>query len=281
VSSGKKLTFDDVRFHFENEGYSLLSTEYVRAHEKLKVVCPEKHEYLTTYANFQQGYRCSKCAGNKKHSLDHVKEVVEEVEGYSLLSTEYINSRTKLKISCNMLHEFDMTFGNFQSGKRCPICMEQKHSIMFVKSVIEEEGYSLLSNNYVNNTTKLMIKCNYGHEYSASFASFKHGTRCPVCYNEAIKTILDTEGFKYYRLKVSNETERNYRKHKNTINPSNLPRGRGKYHLDHKYSVYDGFMNNVPIEIVSSVNNLQLLTERENIIKGNNSCISIEDLMKF
>ena len=38
MSQGKRLTFDYVKIFIENKGYRLLSTEYVNAHNKLKMV---------------------------------------------------------------------------------------------------------------------------------------------------------------------------------------------------------------------------------------------------
>jgi hypothetical protein len=75
-------------------------------------------------------------------------------------------------------------------------------------------------------------------------------------------------------------TEKTYRKYKQIINPMSLPRGRKKYNLDHKYSVYDGFINGIQPEIISSVNNLQILPEHENISKHKNSCITLQELLE-
>ena len=59
-------------------------------------------------------------------------------------------------------------------------------------------------------------------------------------------------------------TEKTYRKFINTINPENLLRGRGKYHLDHRYTVMEGFKNNIPPYILSHPYNLQMLEEKDN-----------------
>jgi len=62
------------------------------------------------------------------------------------------------------------------------------------------------------------------------------------------------------------------------INPNNLKRGRNKYHLDHIYSIIDGFSNNVSPEIISSPINLRMLTENENIVKNGTSHMTLEQL---
>ncbi|MFW6377676.1 MAG: hypothetical protein ACOCZ5_03420 [bacterium] len=42
----------------------------------------------------------------KKLTYEHVKSYIESFEGYKLLSEEYENNRTKLKIQCPEDHTF-------------------------------------------------------------------------------------------------------------------------------------------------------------------------------
>jgi hypothetical protein len=55
---------------------------------------------------------------------------------------------------------------------------------------------------------------------------------------------------------------------------------RGKeYHLDHIYSVYDGFINNIDPKIISSLPNLQIIEKKINLKKSSNSWQSLEQLL--
>ena len=79
---GNKLTIDFVRQSFEAEGYTLLSTEYLRAHDYLYFICPNGYKHKIEWASWQQGRRCpcDKCGKNNKTSKqerelqDFVKE---------------------------------------------------------------------------------------------------------------------------------------------------------------------------------------------------------------
>ena len=64
----KKMTFQEIYNYIQSQGYQLISTEYENAHKKLKIKCPKGHEFKITYANFQQGHRCSFliCSNQKK-----------------------------------------------------------------------------------------------------------------------------------------------------------------------------------------------------------------------
>lgn len=78
--------------------------------------------------------------------------------------------------------------------------------------------------------------------------------------------------FSRYGGLVRKLSESNYKKHKATINPQNFPRGRagteGSYQLDHKISVYNGFISNIPPEVIAAPENLQMLKWEENRAKG-------------
>lgn len=54
----------------------------------------------------------------------------------------------------------------------------------------------------------------------------------------------------------------------------------GAYHLDHIYTIFDGFSNNVPPEIIGNINNLRFIPWEENVSKNFNSCITLDTLFE-
>jgi hypothetical protein len=76
-----------------------------------------------------------------------------------------------------------------------------------------------------------------------------------------------------YRNKVSWLTEQTYAKYTEVINPNNKLRTLAGVeegsHLDHIYPVSKGFDNNIPPELIASIENLRLINWRENVIKSN------------
>lgn len=89
--------------------------------------------------------------------------------------------------------------------------------------------------------------------------------------------------FIQYKNKVYSQSNMTYRKYKDVINPNNYKRGiKGdKYQLDHKYSVVQGWIDKIPIEIMSSIHNLEMLTITENNKKRINCSISKEELYEL
>ena len=128
-----------------------------------------------------------------KLTYEYVKEQVEK-ESYKLLSKKYVNSEIKLKVQCDKSHIYKVTYGNFQKGRRCPICAGKlKLTYEYVKEQIKKECYKLLSKSYVNNCTKLKVQCDKGHNYKVKWNDFQQGHRCPICcqkYSKIEKEIL-------------------------------------------------------------------------------------------
>jgi hypothetical protein len=51
------------------------------------------------------------------------------------------------------------------------------------------------------------------------------------------------------------------------------------YELDHRFSISSGYKHRIPLELISSRHNLQLLTPEENRRKGKKCSITIQELL--
>ena len=56
---------------------------------------------------------------------------------------------------------------------------------------------------------------------------------------------------------------------------------KGEYHLDHKFSVIEGFRNNIPPEIIGNIVNLEFIPAELNLRKNANCSISKEQLFSL
>lgn len=101
-------------------------------------------------------------------------------------------------------------------------------------------------------------------------------TKTPNCPECKLALANRTERDIYYK-KVWEITEASFRTCYNTINPDGVQRGTD-WHLDHKFSIAEGFRQNVAPEIIGSSNNLQMLDRVSNIRKGDSCCVSLEEL---
>jgi len=172
---------NDIRKLMLDEGYTLLSTKYVDLSSKLDYICPKGHKYSTSLDNWlYNGNRCGVCNGNTKISTDTVRESLR-LEGFTLLS-KYKSAHNKFKYKCNVGHIGFISWAHWNDGTRCPVCSNKvKKSLDFVKDVMYDEGYTLLTEKYINGKQKLKCICTKGHEYEVTWNNWQQGNRCPVC----------------------------------------------------------------------------------------------------
>lgn len=150
----------------------------------------------------------------RKWDYEKVKKYIENFE-YKLLSKEYKNNKIKLLIKCNKGHIFECSFHNFKDrNSRCPYCNGKKITYNMVKFYIESCNYKLLSEDYVGNSTKLLIKCDKGHIFKMRWNNFQQGQRCPICDKshkknyEDIKMEIEKEKYKLITCEYRNSKEK-------------------------------------------------------------------------
>jgi len=150
-----------------------------------------------------------------------------------------------------------------------------------IRRELLEDDYELLGLSGSNKYADMKVKCYNGHIFSIKWTYYKAGHRCVECFYQRLRDngIQDTSGFLLYKRLVEQETTKSYRKFKKIINPSNLERGRGMYHLDHKFSMAEGFKQDIDPKIIGSYINLEMLEESKNCSKAGSCSITKEELM--
>ncbi len=289
---GKKLTIECVRGLFEEEGYILLTKEYKNAHQKLDYICSEGHKHAIRWSDWRQGHRCPYCVGVGKPNIKFIESEFK-IKGYKLLSDCYVNAKIPLKYKCLNGHIGYVRWDNWRQGQRCPHCAgNAKLIIGFIRSEFVKEEYKLLTIEYKNSKQKLEYVCKNDHRGRITWGRWQQGQRCKKCAALRFSERFSGENSPYwkdyskedlkkihnYRNCVFRLTSGNYRKYKNIINPLNLNRIRGEYHLDHIYPIMEGFRNNIPVNIIANPNNLQMLSEHDNILKRDKVDISLKEL---
>lgn len=213
----KKLKYEEVKNFIEGEygnGCKLLTLkeEYINTKQKLKLKCKCSNEFETSFIKFKSKNKkqCNKCsaiqkANKKRLNYNDVKKYIESFDGYILLDDTYLNNTTPLKIQCSEGHIYNQSFGNFQSGKRCPICAnnQKKSHEQFIKEVksIYNNKYTVLGT-YENNKKKIKIQCNEcGNIWSVYPSSFLREHECPKCSHK-LNAKLQTKTDEQFRQEV-------------------------------------------------------------------------------
>ena len=216
---GVKKSYEEIKKYIEQQGYKLLSKEYINNSIKLKMKCCKGHECEISWGNFQQGKRCKYCrAEEKKWSLDYISDYLNQY-GYKLIKeVKQVSKGTRrFLIECPCSHQYEVNFIKFKnSNRRCPICQDQTFTYDYVKEYIESQGYELLEEEYINTGTEMKLKhkkC--GSILYTTFHSFKNGKdggkRCLRCKEkiykgeEKVKQYLDNMNIDYIPQKRFND----------------------------------------------------------------------------
>jgi DNA-directed RNA polymerase subunit RPC12/RpoP len=194
-SSKVKKTIEFIKSEFAKEDYKLLITEYINCKQKLDYICPKGHRHNITWGSWKSGSRCPYCANRSPITIEFVRSKFAG-EGYILLIEKYINSKQKLDYMCPEGHKYNICWGNWQQGKRCPYCIGNgKLNIEFIKSEFEKEGYRLLATRYNNACQKLKYICPNNHRHNVSWNKWQQGRRCPYCAIIASKGEIQVRNF--------------------------------------------------------------------------------------
>lgn len=214
----KRLSYEEIKKRIENEGYILLSTEYKNSTSKLKMICPNKHEWNGTWRDFRDGCRCPKCSRkniNKKYDFNFVNDYFKSF-GYTLLSKEYNSCDEYLEVMCPNSHKYKTTFSNFKNGSRCKECYgNKKYSFEDIAEIIKAKNYKIISNkeDYINSHSEITLKCTKGHIYTTKFYVFNQGHECPYCTERKVnfnmvKYNIEKEGYILLSKEYKNNSEK-------------------------------------------------------------------------
>jgi hypothetical protein len=122
-------------------------------------------------------------SSGKRLTYGYVRESFA-AEGYILLSSVYINNLQKLTYICPKGHTHSISWSNWLNGHRCAKCAGNiKCTLITICRAMLKEGYTLLSDKYTNQKTKLEYKCPLGHVHTMTWTDWNNGGyRCPTCH---------------------------------------------------------------------------------------------------
>lgn len=111
-----------------------LSDKYVNNRTKMLWECEFGHRWYAVWANvYNNGSWCPWCIG-RVVTIDDAIKIAKE-NGGECLSTEYVNSASKMKWKCSVGHVFSKSYGSVKNSKQwCKFC-NGFYNINIVKEV--------------------------------------------------------------------------------------------------------------------------------------------------
>jgi hypothetical protein len=96
-----------------------------------------------------------------------------------------------------------------------------------------------------------------------------------IPYDEFLKKLNE---FKLYKKKVISITKKQSIHELPNFNKRGVSGIDGNYHLDHKFSIVEGFKQNINPEFIGNINNLEFIPWIDNIKKRTNCSINKKEL---
>ena len=154
-------------------------------------------------------------------------------------------------------------FVNFRDGYRkhcsleCSYKSEDRTRKIIEASLIKDE-------NGLNSYDKMTIKMRITNENNGNWLPLSEYTNFQLYYRMVLK-------FQYkFKEEIKKLENFDKRGHAN----------KGMYHLDHKFSIYEGFKQNIPPYIIGNICNLEMIIGRNNLSKNRKCSITKEELFK-
>lgn len=176
-------------------GWICLSTEYKNCMSHMNWLCDKGHSVTKTWNDLQQGKRCGICAKNCKLTLQDCQEFARSI-GWTCLSTEYKNTRTKMSWICATGHKIEMTLSNLKTGFRCLTCSGlTKKTIEDCHALATKNNWICKSKNIANSRSEVEWICARGHSFISSYNVAASGSGCPMCTNRHSRPELEIYNF--------------------------------------------------------------------------------------
>ena len=127
---------------------------------------------------------------------------------YTYILTDYVNSKTKVSITCPEHGEFQQTPSSHLNGAGCPMCANNvKYTTKeFISKAIKVHNnrYSYKNTKYITGDTKVIITCSVHGDFEQKAVSHLRGYGCSKCTNtykptteEFIRRAKSVHGNKY------------------------------------------------------------------------------------
>lgn len=303
--STKKITQDEfikrcLAIYGTNFDYSQVL--YKNMTTKVKVICNKCCNYwLVTPAN-HVGPRRSGCPTCKSKNSSLRSKKVFNLEWfvaksnkihknfYDYSHTIYLDTDTKVLIICPIHGEFSQWPSDHMRGIGCSMCSGNRKKttqdfIYEAKKIFPNYDYTNVE--YSSAHSLITVGCPSHGLFTTKPNALLNKTGCGKCSVDRqlttkiakgiIRDPKDIPEYELYRRKVWQISNQQFNEHYYLINPHNLSRGY-YYHLDHKYSIQQGWYNNVPPEIIGGWKNLQILPAKQNKRKSYKCSVTLEDI---
>lgn len=191
-----------------NDFYNYSKTKYTGSDNKIEIICTLHGSFWQTAGSHLGGSKCPSCAGLKKLSTsEFISRSKKLHQGrFTYNNTIYVNSHTKLTITCEIHGDFAQEPTNHLFLRRgCPKCAgRNKTTSEFIEksNIIHRKRYNYSMTNYINCLKKVTIICGKHGEFDQLPGEHLKGKGCSKCTHIISKP--ETQFLDYYNIPLRN-----------------------------------------------------------------------------
>lgn len=173
--------------------YDYSKVQYTLMNTPIIIICKKHGEFLKKPADHLSGQGCPLCS-NERVSKRQIEEGKQKFltylqnlnsNQYNFDKVKYVNSQTKVIITCKDHGDFLITPDNFKAGHGCAECSRSKKvdEKEFIKRAIKVHGdkYDYSNLNYRFGDKKINIICSIHGPFLQSKKNHLNGNGCPKC----------------------------------------------------------------------------------------------------
>ena len=262
LSKNNKELYDDITHwcnkypHLENIEFKRKIYHYIN-NDVIIPVCI-KCSSDVPYKRLREGYN-KYCSPKCQYICDIGKEKWKKTWRENNSNNEHVSKRNETIVN---------KYGSFENYKKITMntVIENNLSKYGVEYVVQTEEFK---KNRKETLFKKYGSDKYNNPNKTKETRIKNGTQIDD---------NDVERLDIYKRSAINRTLTIYYNNSENINIENLERGNKSYHIDHKFSLKQGYLHNIPIEIISHPVNLELIYYKDNLVKQDKCSISLIDL---
>ncbi len=252
-NKGKTNIYSEETLHQMRQPHSTKGKTYeeIYGEEQAKIL---KEQRGIIFGKLNKG----KSPWNKNKIGMYSKETIDQMSNNSIYTIEDYEEKYP-----TFIKEEHPKFENDQIKVKCKYC--NKYFIPERKQLYErlrrfDRSYKVRGNSYFYCSDSCKMKCED--------------------FNRKVDPDKFQE-FKRYSALVHRETYRILKHHYTKIPNLELRGKKYGYDLDHKFSIYDGFINDIPPNYIANYKNLQIITSTNNRSKSIKSSITLNELFSY
>lgn len=163
--------------------------KYINYSTPITIICPEHGEFnMQPCKHLESKYGCPKCAIRKRtKNLDKFIEDAQKVHGnkYDYSKVNYVNSNTKVTITCPIHGDFEQLPLNHLKGQGCPKCSKLSQEEWISKAQTKFPNLDFSNTIYSGKMQNVTVRCPIHGDFTTkanSLMNSKYG--CKYCGRE-------------------------------------------------------------------------------------------------